>query len=147
MCCGCGGTGFSVTCGVFVCVLAKVHALSPANAPRVLSHTPHTLSCQTTHTLTTLSPPNPLTKCKQTNQQILKNIKGAVDARVSIAHSATILANALMHAGTSIDTFLRENLEWLSRATNWAKFSATAGLGVIHRGQLQQGEWECVVVE
>lgn len=73
-------------------------------------------------------------------RQILKNIKGAVDARVSVAHSATILANALMHAGTSIDTFLRENLEWLSRATNWAKFSATAGLGVIHRGQLQQGE-------
>lgn len=87
-----------------------------------------------------LSPPLiycPLTHCPCT--QILKNIKGAVDARVSVAHSATILANALMHAGTSIDTFLRENLEWLSRATNWAKFSATAGLGVIHRGQLQQG--------
>jgi 26S proteasome regulatory subunit N2 len=72
-----------------------------------------------------------------------------------------------MHAGTTVDTFLRENLvllffyllslhhmeilaialshfgvilqEWLSRATNWAKFSATAGLGVIHRGHLQQG--------
>lgn len=29
--------------------------------------------------------------------------------------------------------------EWLSRATNWAKFSATTGLGVIHRGNLQQG--------
>ena len=29
--------------------------------------------------------------------------------------------------------------EWLSRATNWSKFSATAGLGVIHRGHLQQG--------
>ena len=38
-----------------------------------------------------------------------------------------------MHAGTTIDTFLRDNLDWLSRATNWAKFSATAGLGVIHR--------------
>jgi len=63
-----------------------------------------------------------------------------VDARVSVLHSATILANALVHSGTSVDTFLRENLEWLSRATNWAKFSATAGLGVIHRGQLQQGK-------
>ncbi|KAF8073149.1 RPN2B [Scenedesmus sp. PABB004] len=72
--------------------------------------------------------------------QILKNIKASVDARVSVAHSATILANALMHAGTSIDTFLRDNLEWLARATNWAKFSATAGLGVIHRGQLEQGK-------
>jgi hypothetical protein len=32
----------------------------------------------------------------------------------------------------------RENLDWLTRATNWAKFSATAGLGVIHRGHLSQ---------
>lgn len=71
--------------------------------------------------------------------QILKNIKSAVDARVSVLHSATILTNAYMHAGTTIDTFLRENLDWLSRATNWAKFSATASLGVIHRGHLQQG--------
>lgn len=27
----------------------------------------------------------------------------------------------------------RENLEWLARATNWAKFTATASLGVIHK--------------
>uniref|UniRef100_A0A0E0H5R3 26S proteasome non-ATPase regulatory subunit 1 homolog n=1 Tax=Oryza nivara TaxID=4536 RepID=A0A0E0H5R3_ORYNI len=63
----------------------------------------------------------------------------AVEMRNSVCHSATICANAIMHAGTTVDTFLRENLEWLSRATNWAKFSATAGLGVIHRGHLQQG--------
>jgi 26S proteasome regulatory subunit N2 len=45
-----------------------------------------------------------------------------------------------MHAGTTVDAFLRENLEWLSRATNWSKFSATAGLGAIHRGHLKQGQ-------
>lgn len=70
---------------------------------------------------------------------ILKGIKDAVETRNSVCHSATILANAVMHAGTTVDTFLRENLEWLSRATNWAKFGATAGLGVIHRGHLSQG--------
>lgn len=43
-----------------------------------------------------------------------------------------------MHAGTTSDIFLRENLEWLSRASNWSKFSATAGLGVIHKGYLEQ---------
>lgn len=64
---------------------------------------------------------------------MLKNIKGSVDARVSVTHSATIAANALMHAGTTVDTFLRSNLDWLAKATNWAKFSATASLGVIHR--------------
>ncbi|KAL6582006.1 26S proteasome non-ATPase regulatory subunit 1 B [Orobanche minor] len=70
---------------------------------------------------------------------ILKTIKQSVEMRNSVCHSATIYANAIMHAGTTVDTFLRENLDWLSRATNWAKFSATAGLGVIHGGHLQQG--------
>ncbi|KAM0027575.1 putative armadillo-like helical protein [Helianthus debilis subsp. tardiflorus] len=70
---------------------------------------------------------------------ILKTKKQSIEMRNSVCHSATIYANALMHAGTTVDTFLRENLDWLSRATNWAKFSTTAGLGVLHRGHLQQG--------
>lgn len=70
---------------------------------------------------------------------ILKTIKQSVEMRNSVCHSATIYSNAIMHAGTTVDTFLRDNLDWLSRATNWAKFSATAGLGVIHKGHLQQG--------
>ena len=45
-----------------------------------------------------------------------------------------------MHAGTTIDTFFRDNLEWLGKAVNWSKFTATAALGVIHRGNLGQGQ-------
>lgn len=41
-----------------------------------------------------------------------------------------------MHAGTASDLFLRENLEWLAKASNWSKFSATAAFGVIHKGNL-----------
>lgn len=63
---------------------------------------------------------------------ILKNTKDAV--RNSVCHTATVVANAYMHAGTTCDGFLRDNLEWLGRATNWAKFTATASLGVIHKG-------------
>ncbi|OQR68773.1 26S proteasome non-ATPase regulatory subunit 1 isoform 1 [Tropilaelaps mercedesae] len=63
---------------------------------------------------------------------ILKQTKEAV--RNSICHSATVIANALMHCGTTSDTFLRDNLEWLARATNWAKFTAVSSLGVIHKG-------------
>lgn len=74
-----------------------------------------------------------------TDLAILKNIKTAFEARNSVCHSATLFSNALMHAGTTRDTFLRENLEWVSRATNWAKFSATAGVGVIHKGHLKEG--------
>lgn len=63
---------------------------------------------------------------------ILRYTKDAV--RNSICHSATVISNGLMHYGTTSDTFLRENLEWLGRAVNWAKFTATASLGVIHHG-------------
>ncbi|XP_023322822.1 26S proteasome non-ATPase regulatory subunit 1 [Eurytemora carolleeae] len=68
----------------------------------------------------------------KTDPLILKNTKDAV--RVSICHTATVIANGFMHSGTTHDQFLRDNLDWLSRATNWAKLSATATLGVIHRG-------------
>lgn len=57
----------------------------------------------------------------------------------SVCHSATVWANAIMHAGTGVDAFLRTNLEWLAKATNWAKFGATAGLGVIQRGSVADG--------
>lgn len=44
-----------------------------------------------------------------------------------MCHSATVFSNSLMHCGTTVDAFLRDNLDWLKKATNWAKFSATAG--------------------
>ena len=53
-------------------------------------------------------------------------------SRNSIVHNATVIANGLMHFGTTSDVFLRENLDWLKQASNWAKFTATASLGLIH---------------
>lgn len=44
-----------------------------------------------------------------------------------------------MHSGTTSDAFLRDNLEWLGLASNWSKFSATAALGVIHKGYFEEG--------
>lgn len=63
---------------------------------------------------------------------LLKKIKLALDARSSVCHSALVFSNAITHSGTAIDNFLRDNLDWLARATAWAKFSATSCLGVIH---------------
>ncbi|XP_042047599.1 26S proteasome non-ATPase regulatory subunit 1 homolog A-like isoform X1 [Salvia splendens] len=70
---------------------------------------------------------------------ILKTIKQSVVTRNRVCHTAIVYANAIMHAGTSVVTFLSENMDWVAKATHWAKFSTTAGLGVIYRGQLQQG--------
>ena len=73
-----------------------------------------------------------LIRTNKTDLLILKKTKDVV--RNSICHNATVIANAFFYAGTTCDQFLRDNLEWLSRATNWAKFTATASLGVIHKG-------------
>ena len=76
----------------------------------------------------------------RTDKNVLNKIKDSLEARNSIFHTAVSLANAFMHAGTTNDRFFRDNLEWLAKAVNWSKFTATAALGVIHRGNLSQGQ-------
>ncbi|KAK9464676.1 armadillo-type protein [Lipomyces arxii] len=75
----------------------------------------------------------------KTDLLILNKTKETLEARNSIFHNAVTFENAFLHAGTTADGFLRDNLEWLSKAMNWSKFSATAALGVIHKGNLSQG--------
>ena len=71
---------------------------------------------------------------------ILKKLKDSLEARNSIFHTAVTLSCGFMHAGTMNDNFFRDNLDWLGKAVNWSKFTATAALGVIHRGDLGNGQ-------
>mmetsp|Transcript_44931 Transcript_44931/g.71754 ORF Transcript_44931/g.71754 Transcript_44931/m.71754 type:complete len:969 (+) Transcript_44931:186-3092(+) len=75
----------------------------------------------------------------KTDPLALKYLKQAVEQgrKNSVLHNATIVAHGYMQAGTTVDSFLRNNLEWLGRASNWAKFSATASLGTIHKGNVK----------
>lgn len=81
-----------------------------------------------------------LYEANKTDLNILRSIKDKLEQRNSITHGATVIAHAFMHAGTTVDTFLRENLDWLSRAQNWAKFTATASIGVIHKGHHKESQ-------
>ncbi|KAJ6519720.1 armadillo-type protein [Mycena sanguinolenta] len=81
-----------------------------------------------------------LKRNNQVDLLILRNTKDVLEPRSSIYHTALTLQNAFMHSGTTSDLFLRENLDWLGLASNWSKFSATAGLGVIHKGYFEQGK-------
>eukprot|EP01119_Soliformovum_irregulare_P004279 TRINITY_DN1527_c0_g1_i1.p1 TRINITY_DN1527_c0_g1~~TRINITY_DN1527_c0_g1_i1.p1 ORF type:complete len:976 (-),score=320.37 TRINITY_DN1527_c0_g1_i1:146-3073(-) len=74
----------------------------------------------------------------KTDLLVLKNIKNLTENRASLLHTATIMTNAIMHSGTTHDNFIRDNRDWLSKATNWAKFTAIAGVGVIHKGHLKE---------
>ena len=63
----------------------------------------------------------------------------ALEPRFSVYHTTVTFLNAFLHAGTSSDHWLRQNLDWLGFAANWAKFTATAALGVIHKGNFEEG--------
>ena len=69
----------------------------------------------------------------------MSKLKSSLESRNSIFHNAVCFANAFMNSGTTSDWFIRENLDWLHKAVNWSKFSVTASLGVIHRGNIGQG--------
>eukprot|EP00929_Paragymnodinium_shiwhaense_P095737 TRINITY_DN5700_c0_g1_i1.p1 TRINITY_DN5700_c0_g1~~TRINITY_DN5700_c0_g1_i1.p1 ORF type:complete len:1089 (+),score=365.49 TRINITY_DN5700_c0_g1_i1:107-3373(+) len=71
---------------------------------------------------------------------LLEIIKNSIDSKNSITHNGTVMAHGLMQCGTTSDVFLRKNLEWLAKASNWAKFSATASLGVIHKGHIKESK-------
>lgn len=75
-------------------------------------------------------------------------LQDKLEARNSVTNSCAVIAHAMMQCGTTsgselalsltfiiylTDVFLRENLTWLGRATHWAKFTATASIGVIHK--------------
>lgn len=47
-----------------------------------------------------------------TDLNILKVIKDKLEARNSVTHNATVMAHGIMHCGTTVDVFLRDNLDW-----------------------------------
>ncbi|KAI1848105.1 hypothetical protein JX265_013860 [Neoarthrinium moseri] len=74
----------------------------------------------------------------RTDLSVLNKVRDSLEGRNSIFHTAVTFSNAFMNQGTTNDKFFRDNLEWLGKAVNWSKFTATAALGVIHRGNISQ---------
>ncbi|EPY32319.1 26S proteasome regulatory subunit N2 [Angomonas deanei] len=70
---------------------------------------------------------------------IINQVKRTIGLR-AILHNGTIIAHAFMYGGTTIDVFLRENPTWVSKANYWGKFTATASVGVIHRGHVEHAK-------
>lgn len=69
---------------------------------------------------------------------VLNDIKTAIEGRSSVLHNATVIAHSYMSAGTTRDVFLRDNLEWLGKAKNWAKFTTVGSIGVVHKGHVRE---------
>jgi len=81
---------------------------------------------------------NFLFRHNRSDVSILQGIKTATEGRAAVLHQATVVTHAYMNSGTTVDTFLRQNLEWLGKASNWAKFTAVASIGVVHKGHISE---------
>ncbi len=75
-----------------------------------------------------------LSESIKTDGQIATGIKDAIPQTVSALQEACVWANGLLNACTMDDNFLKLNIEWVGKSSNWAKFSCTSTLGMIHRG-------------
>lgn len=82
---------------------------------------------------------NTLNKLNKSDPNIMKNLMKAVEKGGSVPHLAVILANSIYNSHTKNDVFLKENIEWVAKATNWARFTASASLGAIHKGNVEKG--------
>ncbi|KAJ1444157.1 armadillo-type protein [Ochromonadaceae sp. CCMP2298] len=81
---------------------------------------------------------NFLFKQASTDLGILKDVKTAIEGRSNVLHNSTVIAHAFMNSGTTRDAFLRDNLEWLGKAKNWAKFTTVGSIGVVHKGHVHE---------
>lgn len=80
-----------------------------------------------------------LAKLNKSDPNVMKNLVKAVEKGGSVPHLAVVIANSIYNSHTKNDSFLKENIEWCAKATNWARFTATASLGVIHMGNVDKG--------
>jgi 26S proteasome regulatory subunit N2 len=76
-------------------------------------------------------------QCKS-DISILQAIKTATENRTAILHNSTVVCHAYMYCGTTIDAYLRDNLKWLGKASNWSKFTAVASIGVVNKGHVHE---------
>lgn len=84
-----------------------------------------------------------LHKQSQADRLIMENLKKSLEergsgGRSSVLHNAAVMTHSYLYAGTTNDSFLRDYLDWMKKASNWAKFSATASLGVVHASHVTE---------
>jgi len=64
-----------------------------------------------------------LHKNSDSDPLIMENMKQALEqrgaGRNSVLHNCAVLSHSYLNAGTTNDAFLRDNLEWMRKASNW----------------------------
>jgi 26S proteasome regulatory subunit N2 len=65
-----------------------------------------------------------LHKHSNADRRIMEDLKKAMEergggGRNSILHNAAVITHSYLYAGTTNDSFLRDHLDWMKKASNW----------------------------
>lgn len=76
-----------------------------------------------------------LNQNNRSNKDVITKLKQFWDGKNSVYHNGMVNCYAIMHAGTSDDTYLNEaaNKTWVSKNSHWARFLSAACLGTVHK--------------
>ena len=66
------------------------------------------------------------------DMELVRQTKASINKKKSVIHGGVLLYNGLTFAGTTNDNFMREYYKWISMATHWSNFNATASFGMVH---------------
>jgi len=79
-----------------------------------------------------------LCRANHADSLILTNVKNVVPQKHAVLHQAIVLADAIMRAGTTVNSFMEDNKDWVKRSfSNWSKFSVVGCIGVIFKGSIK----------
>lgn len=76
-----------------------------------------------------------LNQNNRANKDVITKLKQFWDNKSTIYHNGMLNSYAILHAGTSDDTYINDanNKVWISKNSHWAKFLSVACLGTIHK--------------
>lgn len=76
-----------------------------------------------------------LNQNNRSNKDVITKLKQFWDNKNSIYHNGMLNCYAILHAGTSDDTYINDatNKQWIAKNSHWAKFLSVACLGTIHK--------------
>ena len=80
-----------------------------------------------------------LTNKNETDMKVLKSLVASTEKAGSVVHLGVIFLNSLLNSHTGNDKFLKDNIKWVAKASNWARFCTTSSLGAIHMGNIEKG--------
>ena len=80
-----------------------------------------------------------LSKYNHSEKKTMEKLIESSEKQGNIVQLGVILAHSFLNSHTGDESFMKDNMPFISKATNWARFTTAASLGVVHMGNTEKG--------